>query len=255
MFTNLLVFLFLFVVTTAQESLTPLFLQPPPGLQLERIAEVVEGHEDLYLASEYPYITAYGYVWVGVLSSTGSTNLEGAYFEWSGVFISATHDQHGALAHVASVREFMGVIEVRVSLANGEEITLKAWLPIKTGCWTNTPWYEAFPEVDEFGEEWPYMELMWNPAGGLITYLKDSEWCAEIHLWGGTNSCESFRGFGTEPGPPEFCGEIPSKYQTNNITIVQDGDGIIQYYAQGRSRRFTPESVQPPKRETRPNLP
>eukprot|EP01055_Gregarina_sp_Pseudo9_P002263 Gregarina_sp_Pseudo_9__2262@NODE_2594_length_942_cov_63_943522_g2378_i0_p1_GENE_NODE_2594_length_942_cov_63_943522_g2378_i0NODE_2594_length_942_cov_63_943522_g2378_i0_p1_ORF_typecomplete_len266_score1_74_NODE_2594_length_942_cov_63_943522_g2378_i0143907 len=254
MFSHFLLYLLLFVFTAAQKNFTPLFLQPPPDLKLRRIADVIEGHEDLYLASEFPYRTAYGYVWIGVLSSNGSTNLEGAYFEWSGVFISGSQEQHGALVHVGSFPELMGIIEVQVSLANGEEATLKAWLPKKTGCWTNTPYYEAFPEVDEFGEEWPYMEIIWNPVEGLLTYGKgDSTRCGDISLWGGTNPCDSFRGFGTEPGPPTYCGEIPSKYQTNNITIVQDGDGIIQYYAQGRSRRFAPEPVQPGQRATNPN--
>eukprot|EP01055_Gregarina_sp_Pseudo9_P001722 Gregarina_sp_Pseudo_9__1721@NODE_2167_length_1116_cov_404_705664_g1995_i0_p1_GENE_NODE_2167_length_1116_cov_404_705664_g1995_i0NODE_2167_length_1116_cov_404_705664_g1995_i0_p1_ORF_typecomplete_len272_score17_18PAW/PF04721_17/0_005PilP/PF04351_13/0_065_NODE_2167_length_1116_cov_404_705664_g1995_i0175990 len=247
MFPHFLVSIFLFL-TTAQENLSPLLSQPPSDLKLERISDVVEGHEDLYLASEFPYRTDHGVQWVAVFSSTGSTKLENAYFEWGNVWTA--FEQHDAMAYVASFEgQSMGMVEVKVSLANGEQITLKSWLPTKTGCWTNTPRYEAFQEVDEFGEVWPYMKLQWDPTADVIMYgIANKEWCGNIMLYGGTNPCDSFRGLTTEPTPPKYCGEIPSKYQSNNLTIVQDGDGIIQYYTEGRSRRFTPTPEQPGKK-------
>eukprot|EP01055_Gregarina_sp_Pseudo9_P001944 Gregarina_sp_Pseudo_9__1943@NODE_2338_length_1034_cov_170_283417_g2153_i0_p1_GENE_NODE_2338_length_1034_cov_170_283417_g2153_i0NODE_2338_length_1034_cov_170_283417_g2153_i0_p1_ORF_typecomplete_len270_score2_80_NODE_2338_length_1034_cov_170_283417_g2153_i0122931 len=247
MLLHFLVSVSLCVLTTAEKNLTAIFFQPPPDLKLNRIPDVIEGHEDLYLASEFPYRTDNGFQWVGVLSSTGATSLEGAHFDWSNVAINGRFDAYSALAYITSYKYgYIGMVEVKVTLANGEEVTLKSWLETKTGCWTNTPWYESLPGVDEFGEEWPYMLLRWYPQGAEVIYgTATDSWCQAPTIYSGSNPCDSFRGFGTEPSPSEQCGEIPSKYQAYNITIVQDGDGIIQYYTQGRSRRFTPTDMQP----------
>eukprot|EP01055_Gregarina_sp_Pseudo9_P001889 Gregarina_sp_Pseudo_9__1888@NODE_2295_length_1054_cov_147_378325_g2112_i0_p1_GENE_NODE_2295_length_1054_cov_147_378325_g2112_i0NODE_2295_length_1054_cov_147_378325_g2112_i0_p1_ORF_typecomplete_len245_score5_72_NODE_2295_length_1054_cov_147_378325_g2112_i085819 len=243
MFSRFLVSIFLVGFAAEQKTSTLLFPQPPLNLKLERIPDVIEGHEDLYLASEFGYRTPWAFEWVGVVSSTGATSLEGASFEWvNAETIPGMMGGDSPLVYMLSGSGYDGLLAAKVTLANGEEVSLKSWLPTKTDCWTNhRGQYASPPGVDEFGEEWPQMNLSWFPQGPFIMYCPlGTTQCGAVTVYTGTNPCDGFRGFASSPAPPDICGEVPAKYQTNNITIVQDGEDIIQYYAQGRSRRFSP---------------
>eukprot|EP01055_Gregarina_sp_Pseudo9_P000421 Gregarina_sp_Pseudo_9__420@NODE_1274_length_1722_cov_615_563874_g1198_i0_p1_GENE_NODE_1274_length_1722_cov_615_563874_g1198_i0NODE_1274_length_1722_cov_615_563874_g1198_i0_p1_ORF_typecomplete_len270_score2_05_NODE_1274_length_1722_cov_615_563874_g1198_i04791288 len=236
----ILVVAFLLISVFAHDKLLPPLVDLPPGVNLQRIADVTEGHEDLYLASDYPYRAFNAYLWLSVLSATGSTNLEGAHFEWDGVLFGMYDGRDGPLVHITSDRYCVGLVSVKISLATGDEVTLKSWLPTKDGCWMYYTHWEAQPGVDEFGEEWPYTLMDWNSYTGYMQYATDlnASWCDYASLYGGTNSCDSFRGIGD--AMTSSCGEVFYKYRTPNITLVQDGDELIQYFAQGRTRRYRP---------------
>eukprot|EP01055_Gregarina_sp_Pseudo9_P001642 Gregarina_sp_Pseudo_9__1641@NODE_2102_length_1148_cov_332_299369_g1940_i0_p1_GENE_NODE_2102_length_1148_cov_332_299369_g1940_i0NODE_2102_length_1148_cov_332_299369_g1940_i0_p1_ORF_typecomplete_len278_score4_79PilP/PF04351_13/0_2_NODE_2102_length_1148_cov_332_299369_g1940_i0111944 len=238
---KMLAAVFLLINALAYDKLLSPHLDLPPGVNLQRMADETEGHEDLYLASDYPFRTLNGFLWVGVLSATGSTNLEGAHYEWDGVILpSMVYEADRPLIHIVSDQYCLGLVSAKITLASGEEITLKSWMPTKDGCWMSQVRWEAQAGVDEFGEEWPYILIEWYPFSPVISYAVNPEaiWCSEIFLYEGTNPCDSFRGTGVPID--SRCGEMLYKYRTSNVTLVADGDELVQYFAQGRSRRYKP---------------
>eukprot|EP01055_Gregarina_sp_Pseudo9_P002329 Gregarina_sp_Pseudo_9__2328@NODE_2641_length_925_cov_42_024831_g2422_i0_p1_GENE_NODE_2641_length_925_cov_42_024831_g2422_i0NODE_2641_length_925_cov_42_024831_g2422_i0_p1_ORF_typecomplete_len260_score38_70_NODE_2641_length_925_cov_42_024831_g2422_i069848 len=227
-------------------------VDPPP---LTRIPDIIDGHEDLYLASNLPFGLYSVPTWVGVQSASQRTNLTNAHFIWkSGMNWFTPWD-----SPVVRGR-FIGwhntTIEVVVMLEGQGNIVLKSVLKRKFGCWSDWDFYKSRPFVDRVaGEEWPSSGLLlqWKEKHSQVFGLySDEHHClhegpftilevtcdrmyAEIDnvaaVWPNRRNCKPFSNYATRYF--DFSGS------NGTMTLKLGEDKAITYRGSLRSQPFT----------------
>eukprot|EP01055_Gregarina_sp_Pseudo9_P001326 Gregarina_sp_Pseudo_9__1325@NODE_1888_length_1274_cov_850_894737_g1752_i0_p1_GENE_NODE_1888_length_1274_cov_850_894737_g1752_i0NODE_1888_length_1274_cov_850_894737_g1752_i0_p1_ORF_typecomplete_len250_score51_97PAGK/PF15284_6/0_13PAGK/PF15284_6/2_3e03_NODE_1888_length_1274_cov_850_894737_g1752_i03631112 len=131
----------------------------PHESDFQPLPEVLRGHEDLYIGGAPPY-GMYNYVTIlGVFSSTGATDLTDALYNWKSGLLFFDEPANTSIVYGYFNNWTQSIVEVDVTLATGEVVTLEAVMARREGCFSDWETFTTPANTDLFGEEWPASQL------------------------------------------------------------------------------------------------